>query len=70
MVAAPGGRVREDEVIRPGGAARVNRPVEHVEVTFVRRLETKRLPADDIIDSYNRERSMPAVLRHLAFALC
>ena len=33
---------------------------------FRRRLETGRLPADDLIDLYERERSIPAVLRHLA----
>jgi carboxylate-amine ligase len=32
---------------------------------FLRRLETGRLPADDLIDVYERERSIPAVLRHL-----
>ena len=31
-----------------------------------RRLETGRLPADDLIDLYEREGSIPAVLRHLA----
>jgi hypothetical protein len=34
--------------------------------SFRRRLETGRLPADDLIDLYQRERSVPAVLRHLA----
>jgi carboxylate-amine ligase len=38
--------------------------------SFVRRLETKRLPADDIIDSYYREASITGVLRHLVFAVC
>jgi len=38
------------------------RPLE----PFRRRLETGRLPADDLIDLYERERSIPAVLRHLA----
>jgi carboxylate-amine ligase len=33
---------------------------------FRRRLETGRVPADDLIDLYERERSIPAVLRHLA----
>ena len=33
---------------------------------FRRRLETGRLPADDLIDLYEQERSIPAVLRHLA----
>jgi hypothetical protein len=33
---------------------------------FRRRLETGWLPADDLIDLYERERSIPAVLRHLA----
>ena len=33
---------------------------------FRRRLETGRLPADDLIDLYEREHSIPAVLRHLA----
>ena len=33
---------------------------------FLRRLETGRLPADDLIDLYEGERSVPAVLRHLA----
>ena len=33
---------------------------------FRRRLETGRLPADDLIDLYEREPSIPAVLRHLA----
>jgi hypothetical protein len=33
---------------------------------FRRRLETGRLPADDLIDLYERERSIPAMLRHLA----
>jgi carboxylate-amine ligase len=32
---------------------------------FRRRLETGRLPADDLIDLYEREPSIPAVLRHL-----
>jgi carboxylate-amine ligase len=36
--------------------------------TFRRRLETNRLPADDIIELYRRHRSLPAVLRHLADA--
>jgi len=34
--------------------------------TFHRRLETSRLPADDIIDLYRRNPSLPAVLRKLA----
>jgi carboxylate-amine ligase len=34
--------------------------------TFRRRLETGRLPADDLIDLFERERSVPAVLRHFA----
>lgn len=34
--------------------------------TFRRRLETGRLPADDIIDLYRRNPSLPAVLRKLA----
>jgi carboxylate-amine ligase len=38
------------------------RPLE----PFRRRLETGRLPADDLIDLFARERSIPAVLRHLA----
>jgi Glutamate-cysteine ligase family 2(GCS2) len=38
--------------------------------SFVRRLEIKRLPADDIIESYNREASIADVLRHFRFALC
>jgi carboxylate-amine ligase len=38
------------------------RPLE----PFRRRLETGRLPADDLIDLFERERSIPAVLRHLA----
>jgi Glutamate-cysteine ligase family 2(GCS2) len=33
---------------------------------FIRRLDTGRLPADDLIDLYERERSIPAVLQHLA----
>jgi hypothetical protein len=33
---------------------------------FRLRLETGRLPADDLIDLYEREGSIPAVLRHLA----
>jgi Glutamate-cysteine ligase family 2(GCS2) len=33
---------------------------------FRRRLETGRVPADDLIDLYEREQSIPAVLRHLA----
>jgi len=37
---------------------------------FVQRLDTKRVPADDIIELYQREGSIPAVLRHLAFDLC
>jgi carboxylate-amine ligase len=32
---------------------------------FRRRLETNRLPADDLIDLYERERSIPAILRRL-----
>lgn len=32
---------------------------------FRRRLETGRLPADDLIELFERERSVPAVLRHL-----
>ncbi len=36
--------------------------------TFRRRLETNRLPADDIIELYRCHRSLPAVLRHLADA--
>ena len=32
---------------------------------FLRRLETGRLPADVLIDLYEREPSIPAVLRHL-----
>ena len=32
---------------------------------FCHRLETGRLPADDLIDLYHREQSIPAVLRHL-----
>jgi carboxylate-amine ligase len=38
------------------------RPLE----LFRRRLETGRLPADDLIDLFERERSIPTVLRHLA----
>lgn len=38
------------------------RPLE----PFRRRLETGRLPADDLIALFERERSIPAVLRHLA----
>ena len=38
------------------------RPLE----SFRHRLETGRLPADDLIELYERERSIPAVLRHLA----
>jgi carboxylate-amine ligase len=38
------------------------RPLE----PFRRRLETGRLPADDLIDLFERERSIRAVLRHLA----
>ena len=38
------------------------RPLE----PFRRRLETGRVPADDLIDLFERERSIPAVLRHLA----
>lgn len=34
-------------------------------VPFRRRLETGRLPADDLLDLYEREPSIPAVLRHL-----
>jgi Glutamate-cysteine ligase family 2(GCS2) len=33
---------------------------------FRQRLETGRLPADDLIDLFQRERSIPGVLRHLA----
>jgi carboxylate-amine ligase len=33
---------------------------------FHGRLETRRLPADDLIDLFQREHSIPAVLRHLA----
>jgi carboxylate-amine ligase len=33
---------------------------------FRRRLETGRLPADDLLDLYERERSISGVLRHLA----
>jgi carboxylate-amine ligase len=33
---------------------------------FRHRLETGRLPADDLIDLYERQQSIPAVLRHLA----
>ncbi len=33
---------------------------------FSLRLETGRLPADDLIALYEREQSIPAVLRHLA----
>jgi carboxylate-amine ligase len=33
---------------------------------FHRRLETGRLPADDLIDLFEQERSIPGVLRHLA----
>jgi carboxylate-amine ligase len=33
---------------------------------FRRRLETRRLPADELIDCFEREKSIPAVLRHLA----
>ncbi len=38
------------------------RPLE----PFRSRLATRRLPADDLIDLFERERSIPAVLRHLA----
>ena len=38
------------------------RPLE----SFRRRLDSGRLPADDLIALYRRERSIPAVLRHLA----
>jgi carboxylate-amine ligase len=38
------------------------RPLEH----FRRRLATGRLPADDLIDLFEREGSIPAVLRHFA----
>jgi carboxylate-amine ligase len=38
------------------------RPLE----PFRRRLETGRLPADDLIELFERERSIPAILRHLA----
>ena len=33
---------------------------------FRRRLETGRLPADDLVDLFEREGSIPGVLRHLA----
>jgi len=33
---------------------------------FSLRLETGKLPADDLIALYEREQSLPAVLRHLA----
>jgi carboxylate-amine ligase len=33
---------------------------------FRRRLETGRLPADDLVELFERERSIPGVLRHLA----
>jgi Glutamate-cysteine ligase family 2(GCS2) len=33
---------------------------------FARRLETRRLPADEILALYEHQRSIPAVLRHLA----
>ena len=39
-----------------------HRPLE----PFRLRLETGRLPADDLIDLFERERSIPGVLRHLA----
>jgi carboxylate-amine ligase len=38
--------------------------------SFARRLETRRVPADEMIDLYNREGSIPAVLRQLSFARC
>jgi carboxylate-amine ligase len=38
------------------------RPLE----PFHRRLETARLPADDLIDLFQQERSIPTILRHLA----
>ncbi|MGE5754968.1 MAG: glutamate-cysteine ligase family protein [Planctomycetaceae bacterium] len=38
------------------------RPLE----SFRRRLDSGRLPADDLVDLYERERSIPAVLRQLA----
>jgi carboxylate-amine ligase len=38
--------------------------------TFRQRLQTKRLPSDEIIDSYRREGSIPEVLRHLTFTNC
>lgn len=36
--------------------------------SFKQRLETGHLPADEIIDLFQRERSVPAVLRHLELA--
>jgi hypothetical protein len=39
-----------------------SRPLE----PFRRRLETGRLPADDLVDLFEREASIPGVLRHLS----
>jgi carboxylate-amine ligase len=35
-------------------------------VPFHRRLETGRLPADELIEAFEQEKSIPAILRHLA----